>query len=140
MKKSILPSGVSPPSRLAQWPCKLRLVPDTAPYLDGAVLLLAADCAAYAYPALHERFMRGAITLIGCPALDGGGYEEKLTAILSKNNIRSIRILRMEVACCGGMELAVRHALAKSGKRIETEAITITTDGIVATSQKTEST
>lgn len=134
MKKSILPIGASPPSRLAQWPCKLCLVPDTAPYLEGAALLLCADCAAYAYPALHERFMRGAITLIGCPALDGGAFAEKLTAILSKNSIQSIKLLRMEVACCGGIEAAVRRALAESGKEIAVEVVTITTDGTVAIS------
>jgi hypothetical protein len=116
-------------SRLSQWPCQLRLVPVRAPYFDGADLLIAADCTAYAYGDFHNDFIRGRITLIGCPKLDDGDYAEKLTAILRGNELRSITIARMEVPCCGGLEHAVRRALEASGKRIPLRVVTISTDG-----------
>jgi len=119
------------PSRLAQWPCQLKLVPVNAPYFDGADLLIAADCTAYAYGAFHNDFMRGCITLIGCPKLDEGDYAEKLTRILSQNNIKSIRVVRMEVPCCGGLENAVKRALQASGKHIPWQVVTIGTEGTV---------
>ena len=122
-------SSAAVPSQLAQWPCQIKLVPPNAPYLDGANLLIAADCTAYAYGSFHEDFMRNHITLIGCPKLDEGDYAEKLTAILRGNNIRSVKVVRMEVPCCGGIENAVKRALAASGKLIPWQVVTVSTDG-----------
>ena len=116
-------------SQLAQWPCQIKLVPVNAPYFDNANLLIAADCTAYAYGSFHNDFMRNHITLIGCPKLDTGDYAEKLTEIIRLNNIKSVKILRMEVPCCGGLENAVKRALQASGKFIPWQVITITTDG-----------
>jgi len=116
-------------SRLAQWPCQIKLVPVNAPYFDGANLLIAADCTAYAYGNFHTDFMRNHITLIGCPKLDEGDYAEKLTRIIALNNIKSVKILRMEVPCCGGLENAVKRALQQSGKFIPWQVVTISTDG-----------
>ena len=119
----------SQPSQLAQWPCQIRLVPVNAPYFDGAKLLIAADCTAYAYANVHTEFMRGKVTLIGCPKLDDVDYSEKLTAILSNNDIRSLTVLRMEVPCCGGLEHAAVTALKNSGKFIPWNVVTISTGG-----------
>ena len=116
-------------SRLAQWPCQLKLVPVNAPYFENANLLIAADCTAFAYGNFHEEFMRNHITLIGCPKLDEGDYAEKLTQIIRHNNIRSVKIVRMEVPCCGGLENAVKRALQMSGKFIPWQVVTISTDG-----------
>ena len=117
------------PSQLRQWPVQIKLVPVSAPYFDGANLLIAADCTAYAYANFHQEFMRNRITLIGCPKLDEGDYARKLTAILSENNIKSLTIVRMEVPCCGGIEIAVKRALQASGKFIPWQVITISTNG-----------
>ena len=119
--------GVS--SQLMQWPCQIKLVPTNAPYFDGANLLIAADCTAYAYGSFHEDFMRNHITLIGCPKLDEGDYTEKLTAIIAGNDIKSVKVVRMEVPCCGGIENAVKRALRASGKFIPWQVVTISTDG-----------
>jgi NAD-dependent dihydropyrimidine dehydrogenase PreA subunit len=116
-------------SRLSQWPVQIKLVPVNAPYFDGANLLIAADCTAYAYGNIHEEFIRGRVTLIGCPKLDEGDYAEKLTAIISKNNIRSVTILRMEVPCCGGIENAAKRAIQASGKFLPWRVVTVTADG-----------
>jgi len=123
------PAADGPASALGQWPCQIRLVPADAPYFDGAELLIAADCTAYAYAAMHRDVMRGKITLIGCPKLDDADYREKLTAILSQNDIRSLTVARMEVPCCGGLEYAAREALRASGKRIPWLVLTVTVDG-----------
>ena len=96
--------------QLRQWPCQIKLVPVGAPYFEGAKLLIAADCSAYAYARMHEDFMRGKVTLIGCPKLDNVDYSEKLTQIIQNNNIQSVTIVRMEVPCCGGLELAAKKA------------------------------
>ncbi|MBE6597188.1 MAG: 4Fe-4S dicluster domain-containing protein [Ruminococcaceae bacterium] len=119
----------SPTSQLMQWPCQIKLVPVNAPYFDGANLLIAADCTAYAYGNFHNEFIRNHITLIGCPKLDEGDYAEKLTAIISQNDIKSVKVVRMEVPCCGGIENAVKRALQASGKFIPWQVITISTDG-----------
>ena len=119
------------PSQLAQWPCQIKLVPVNAPYFENANLLVAADCTAFAYGNFHNDFMRNHITLIGCPKLDAVDYAEKLVQILRLNNIRSVKVLRMEVPCCGGLENAVKRALAASGKMIPWQVVTITTDGKV---------
>ena len=116
-------------SQLQQWPCQIKLVPVNAPYFDGANLLIAADCTAYAYGNFHNDFIRSHITLIGCPKLDEGDYAEKLTAIIANNDIKSVKIVRMEVPCCGGIENAVKQALQASGKFIPWQVVTITTDG-----------
>ena len=116
-------------SRLSQWPVQIKLVPVNAPYFNGAKLLIAADCTAYAYAAFHERFIKGHITLVGCPKLDGVDYSEKLTEVIHKNDIRSVTVVRMEVPCCGGLENAAKTALQKSGKFIPWQVVTISTDG-----------
>lgn len=117
------------PSRLAQWPCQLRLVPADAPFLKGARLLVAADCTAFANADVHERFMKDRITLIGCPKLDAVDYAGKLAEILLDNDIQSIEVLRMSVPCCGGMESAVKRALAQSGKAVPWHSSVVATDG-----------
>ena len=119
----------SVPSQLAQWPCQIKLVPVRAPYFDGANLLIAADCTAYAYGNFHADFMKNHITLIGCPKLDDGDYAEKLAQIIAYNDVKSVRVLRMEVPCCGGLENAVKRALMASGKFIPWQVVTISTDG-----------
>ena len=116
-------------SQLSQWPCQIKLVPINAPYFDGANLLIAADCTAYAYGNFHNEFIRNHITLIGCPKLDEGDYAEKLTQIIANNNIKSVKIVRMEVPCCGGIENAARRAIQHSGKWIPWQVVTISTDG-----------
>ena len=116
-------------SQLSQWPVQIKLVPVNAPYFDGAKLLIAADCTAYAYAAFHERFIKGHITLVGCPKLDSVDYSEKLTEIIRENDIRSVTIVRMEVPCCGGLEHAAKTALQNSGKFIPWQVVTISTDG-----------
>ena len=116
-------------SQLNQWPVQIKLVPVNAPYFDGADLLVAADCTAYAYGNFHSEFIRGRITLIGCPKLDEGDYTEKLTAILQHNAIKSVTVVRMEVPCCGGIENAVKRALQISGKWIPWRVVTVSTDG-----------
>ncbi|MDO4749750.1 MAG: 4Fe-4S dicluster domain-containing protein [Eubacteriales bacterium] len=116
-------------SELRQWPVQIKLAPLTAPYFENADLLVAADCTAYAYGAFHQDFIKGRITLVGCPKLDGVDYAEKLTAILAGNNIRSVTVTRMEVPCCGGLENAVKRAVEASGKALPLQVVTISTDG-----------
>ena len=118
-----------PVSRLAQWPCQIKLVPTQAPFFDGAKLLIAADCTAYAYANMHEEFMRGKVTIIGCPKLDSVDYSEKLTEIIKNNDIKSVTIVRMEVPCCGGLQRAAEIALQNSGKFIPWQVVTISRDG-----------
>lgn len=116
-------------SRLMQWPVQIKLAPLNALYFDGAKLLIAADCSAYAYAAFHEKFIKGHITLIGCPKLDNTDYSEKLTEIIKNNDIKSVTVVRMEVPCCGGIEHAAKTALQNSGKFIPWQVVTISTDG-----------
>lgn len=116
-------------SQLSQWPVQIKLAPINAPYFDGANLLVAADCTAYAYGNFHNEFIRNRIVLIGCPKLDSIDYTEKLTEIIAKNDIKSVTVVRMEVPCCGGIEQAVREALKASGKFIPWQVVTISTDG-----------
>ena len=120
---------VQPVSRLRNWPVQIKLAPIHAPYFEGAKLLIAADCTAYAYANFHQEFMRGKVTLIGCPKLDAVDYSEKLTEILRSNDIQSVTILRMEVPCCGGLEMAAKKALQTSGKFIPWQVVTISIDG-----------
>ncbi len=123
-----VPAG-KPVSRLGQWPVQIKLAPVQAPFFQGAKLLIAADCAAYAYASFHEDFMRGKVTLIGCPKLDGVDYAEKLTDILRLNDIQSVTIVRMEVPCCGGLQSAAQRALQASGKFIPWQVVTLSRDG-----------
>lgn len=123
------PSYTDNVSQLSQWPVQIKLVPVNAPYFDGANLLVAADCTAYAYGNFHNEFIRNHITLIGCPKLDDIDYTEKLTTIIANNDIKSVTVVRMEVPCCGGIEFAVKKALQASGKFIPWRIVTISTDG-----------
>ena len=116
-------------SHLNQWPVQIKLAPVNAPYFDGAHLLIAADCTAYAYGDFHNRFIRNRITLIGCPKLDAVNYADKLTQIFAMNDIRSITVTRMTVPCCGGLPCAVKTALEASGKNIPLQIVTISPDG-----------
>ena len=116
-------------SRLQQWPVQIKLAPVNAPYFNGAQLLIAADCTAYAYAGFHEKFMKAHVTLIGCPKLDAIDYSEKLTEIFRNNDIRSISVVRMEVPCCGGMTYAVQKAIANSGKDIPCKVTVLSING-----------
>ena len=116
-------------SKLQNWPVQIKLAPVNAPYFNGANLLIAADCTAYAYAAFHQDFIRNKVTLIGCPKLDQVDYSEKLTEIIQNNNIQSVTIVRMEVPCCGGLEMAAKKALQNSEKFIPWQVITISIDG-----------
>ena len=116
-------------TRLGQWPVQIKLAPVSAPYFEDASLLVAADCTAYAYARFHEDFMKGKVTLIGCPKLDAIDYSEKLTEIIRRNEIKSVTIIRMEVPCCGGLEHAVKKALQDSGKFLPWQVVTISIDG-----------
>ena len=118
-------------SQLQNFPVQIKLAPMRAPYYDGAILLIAADCTAYAYAAFHEDFIRGKVTLIGCPKLDGIDYSMKLMRIIQDNDIQSVTIVRMEVPCCGGLEFAAKKALQESGKFIPWQVVTIGTDGSI---------
>lgn len=128
-------SSVSPvqavPSRLSTWPVQIKLAPVNAPYFSGADLLIAADCSAYAYGNFHNDLIKNRVVLIGCPKLDEGDYSEKLKAIIAGNDIKSVTVVRMEVPCCGGIEMAARRALQESGKFIPWQVVTISTDGRV---------
>jgi NAD-dependent dihydropyrimidine dehydrogenase PreA subunit len=118
-------------SELGQWPVQIKLVPVKAPYFEGADLLIAADCSAYARANFHDEFIRGKVTLIGCPKLDGVDYSQKLAEILQQNNIKTVTVVRMEVPCCGGLKLAVAEALNRSGKTIPWQVITLSIQGEV---------
>ena len=112
-------------SQLTNWPVQIKLAPVSAPYFDGASLLVAADCSAFTYAAFHSRLLAGRVCLIGCPKLDGVDYTEKLTEIIRQNDIRSLTIVRMEVPCCGGLEMAAKNALQASGKFIPWQVVTV---------------
>lgn len=120
---------VSGKSELRQWPVQIKLVPVNAPYFNNADILVAADCTAYAYGSFHQDFIKGKITLIGCPKLDEGDYTEKLTAILSNNDVKSITVTRMQVPCCQGIENAVRNAVRNCGKLVKWNVVVISSDG-----------
>ena len=128
-------SSVSPvqavPSRLSTWPVQIKLAPVNAPYFSGADLLIAADCSAYAYGNFHNDLIKNRVVLIGCPKLDEVDYSEKLTAIIAGNDIKSVTVVRMEVPCCGGIEMAAKRALQESGKFIPWQVVTVSTDGRV---------
>lgn len=119
------------PFSLKNWPVQIKLAPVNAPYFQGAKLLVAADCTAFAYGRFHEEFMDGRVTLVGCPKLDGVDYSQKLTQIIRENDIESITVVRMEVPCCGGLEFAVGNALRQSGKTIPMQVVTVGVDGSI---------
>ena len=131
--KVLQPSSVAAPqileSQLRQWPVQIKLAPIRAPWFEGAKLLIAADCTAYAYANFHQDFIRGKTVLIGCPKLDGVDYAQKLEAIFASQNIQSVTVTRMQVPCCGGLDYAVRRAIAASGKDIPLQVVTISPDG-----------
>lgn len=131
IKRDTAPNPKTPnaQSQLSQWPCQIKLVPVNAPYFENANLLVAADCTAFAYGNFHQDFIRNHITLIGCPKLDEGDYSEKLTEIIRNNNIKSIKVVRMEVPCCSGIENAVKRALQASGKFIPWQVVVVSTLG-----------
>ena len=116
-------------SQLRQWPVQIKLAPIHAPWLNGAKLLIAADCTAYAYANFHQDFIRDHAVLVGCPKLDSIDYSVKLTEILKSNDVRSVTVVRMEVPCCGGIEFAVKKALQASGKLLPWSVVTVSTDG-----------
>lgn len=125
--------GIDPvDSQLSQWPVQIKLVPVQAPYFKDARLLVAADCTAFAYGNFHNDFIAGRVTLIGCPKLDMVDYAEKLTEIIRLNDIKDVTIIRMEVPCCGGLEMAVKNALMASGKFIPWSVVTVRTDGTLS--------
>ena len=130
------PGGAAGPvgsveSQLSQWPVQIQLVPVSAPYFQGADLLVAADCTAYAYGDFHRDFIQGRVTLVGCPKLDPVDYAEKLGAILAANAVRSVTVVRMEVPCCGGIQRAVEQALGACGRAVPCRVVTLSTDGRV---------
>jgi len=116
-------------SQLRQWPVQIKLAPVNAPYFSGAKLLIAADCTAYAYANFHNDFIKDHITLVGCPKLDSIDYSEKLTEIIRNNDIVSVTVVKMEVPCCTGIQIATQRALQASGKFIPWQVVTISTDG-----------
>ena len=125
-------SGNPPaPSRLSQWPVQIQLAPVQAAFFQGAKLLVAADCTAYAYGNFHADFIKDRIVLIGCPKLDRTDYREKLAHIFRGNDIESVTVVRMEVPCCGGLEFMVKQALQDSGKEIPCQVVTVSTDGAI---------
>ena len=130
-EESPAPAGAVVSSQLRQWPVQIKLAPVNAPHFDGAHLLIAADCTAYAYGNFHQDFIRGKVVLIGCPKLDEGDYTEKLAQIIRQNDIKSLTIVRMEVPCCGGIQRAATTSLQNSGKFIPWQVVTIATDGRV---------
>ena len=131
-EEAAAPAGECP-SQLRQWPVQIKLAPVNAPYFDGCNLLIAADCTAYAYGSFHRDFIRGKVTLIGCPKLDEGDYAEKLSAILAQNDVKSVTVARMTVPCCGGIQRAAEAAVAASGKNIPLQVAVISPDGAVVT-------
>ena len=124
-------TNVKPVSRLGQWPCQIKLVATQAPFFEGAKILIAADCTAYAYADMHADFMKGKITIIGCPKLDAVDYTNKLTEIIRDNDIKSVTIVRMDVPCCGGLQRAAENALRSSGKFIPWQVFTVSRDGSI---------
>lgn len=136
MQVSPAPSSVSSnqadyPSQLTTWPVQIKLLPTEAPFFENANLLIAADCTAYAYANFHRDFIKGRVALIACPKLDNIDYTEKLTEIIKNNNIKSLTIVRMEVPCCSGLQIAAENALKNSGKFIPWQVHVISTNGIM---------
>ena len=119
----------APGASLRNWPVQLKLLGYTAPYYEGADLLIAADCTAFACPDFHQKYLKGRTVLIGCPKLDAANYAEKLTAIFRHNNVRSVLVTRMQVPCCGGLPFAVQQAIEASGRDIPMRVVILSPDG-----------
>ena len=130
-KAEMPPVQILRQSRLQNFPVQIKLAPLRAPYYQGAKLLIAADCTAYAYANFHEDFIRGKVVLVGCPKLDGVDYSMKLAEIIRENDIQGVTVVRMEVPCCGGLEFAAKKALQESGKFIPWQVVTVRTDGSI---------
>lgn len=128
-QKELITNKVINGSQLSNWPVQIKLAPIKAPYFEGAKLLIAADCTAYAYANFHQEFIKDKVTLIGCSKLDDVDYTEKLTEIIKQNDIREVTIVRMEVPCCGGLEFMTKTALQNSGKFLPWHTVTISIDG-----------
>lgn len=136
-KASKVPAGDCPgaramhlaPSALQNWPVQIRLLSTSAPYLQGADLVIAADCTAFSCAQFHSRYLAGRIAMIGCPKLDAVDYSEKLTELFRRNDIRSVLVVRMQVPCCGGLTHAVETALAASGRDIPLRVVILTPSG-----------
>ena len=124
-------AATKPQSQLQQWPVQIKLLPVHAPFYEGANLLIAADCTAYAYAKFHDEFLKDRVVLVGCPKLDSTDYAVKLAEIIRQNEVQSITVVRMEVPCCGGLEMAAKRALEASGKRLPWQVITVGTDGTI---------
>ena len=137
-KETPASSAAGRPGRLSQWPVQIKLLPVQAPFYDGADLLVAADCTAYAYNGFHDDFIKGRITAVGCPKLDGVDYGEKLGEILAANDIRSVTLTRMEVPCCGGIVKMAKKAIAAAGKDLPLRVVTITAEGAVLKEETTD--
>lgn len=127
--ENIEKTWVQSQSALRQWPVQIKLVPVTAPYFNGADLLVAADCSAFSYANFHDEFMKNKVTLIGCPKLDEVDYSEKMTQIIRENQLKSITVVRMEVPCCGGIVNAVVTAMKQSGKNMPLDVVTLSING-----------
>lgn len=123
-------------SRLSQWPCQIELIPPGAPYLEGAHLLIAADCTAFAYGNFHEEFMKGRITLTGCTRTKGEDYIQKLSRIIGESGVEAVTVVKMEVPCCEEMENTVRRAIAECNKPVPLKVITVSTDGKILCQNK----
>ncbi len=119
------------PSQLRQWPVQLKLVSPLTPWLRGAHLLVAADCAAFAHGDFHRTFLRGRAVLIGCPKLDMVDYTDKLAQIFAVNDPASVTVVRMQVPCCGGIQRAVEQALERSGCKAPCRVVTLSAEGAV---------
>ncbi len=128
-QKETVATTTKPVSQLRQWPVQLNLVAPNAAFLNNCDLLIAADCSAYAYADFHNTFIKDKVTLIGCPKLDACDYAQKLSVILTHNNIRSVTVVRMEVPCCGGLDLAVKRAITASGKILPIAVVTLSAEG-----------
>jgi hypothetical protein len=131
-KNDIAPTSESDnrPSELRQWPTQLQLVPPTAPYLQNAHLLIAADCVPFAYPEFHRDFIKGRVLVNACPKLDDTGpYVDKLAAMIANNNVQSVTVTIMEVPCCRGLALLADAAMKKSGKDVPLEVVVINING-----------
>lgn len=131
--------GTAAPSQLRHWPVQLKLVARTAPYFADADLLLAADCVPFAMGDFHQRFLKGRSVAMGCPKLDDAEfYIEKLADILRANTIRSLTVVHMEVPCCSGLTRVAREAIARSGRAMGFEDVTVSLRGDVIRSVTVE--
>lgn len=130
-KMSASNNNIEMHSELRNWPIQLKLINPNAPYLDNIDLLISADCVPFTYANFHSKFLKGKVLMMLCPKLDSDidSYIEKLANIFKTKNIKSITIVRMEMPCCGGVEMIVEAALKKANKNIIIKEYTISIDG-----------